>query len=89
MDKLDDELDELFKGLSDELDAMGTPGKPCAGSRAGKCGGSDGCSGSCPDGGKNCHCAPEARACEHEEGLTPIGGWVICRKCGDNMRKVK
>ena len=25
--------------------------------------------------------------CAHEEGGTPLDGWVICRKCGENLRR--
>jgi len=32
---------------------------------------------------------PETKAgCIHVEGVTPIDGWFICKKCGINLRKV-
>ncbi len=27
--------------------------------------------------------------CNHEEGITPIDGWFICKHCGDNLREIK
>lgn len=26
---------------------------------------------------------------ECEEGMTEISGWMICKHCGDNLRKIK
>ena len=30
---------------------------------------------------------PKDHKCE--EGMTEIGGWMICKHCGDNMRQIK
>lgn len=30
--------------------------------------------------------AGTALACQHVEGQTPLDGFVICKKCGDNLR---
>ena len=30
---------------------------------------------------------PKDHQCE--EGMTVIGGWVICKHCGDNLREIK
>ena len=27
--------------------------------------------------------------CFHEEGMTAINGWIICKLCGDNLREIK
>ena len=32
-------------------------------------------------------CSTASKACVHQEGSTPLMGWVICRKCGENIRK--
>lgn len=28
-------------------------------------------------------------SCLHEEGMTAIDGWIICKHCGDNLRELK
>ena len=32
---------------------------------------------------------PEPKDHKCEEGITPIDIWIICKHCGDNMRKIK